>query len=187
MIDDSPSCEIIVYSCRVVQLGVGISSCLRIDRGRRKALLAFFADESVCLSLCLFCAPSHSFPFCLTIYYSCDMILSTCEYTRTYWSVYHVLLFATSSVVYGEGLSSSKEAYSLIFLKERKDTKRKNRERIGKRDIVVNNIDIEKNERAKEKERERKRLQLNTYASQFFSLSLLLSILFYLRVVYRKN
>ena len=57
------------------------------------------------------------------------MILSTCEYTRMHWSVYHVLLFATSSVVYGEGLSSSKEAYSFDFGKGKKGHKeRKSRE-----------------------------------------------------------
>lgn len=57
------------------------------------------------------------------------MILSTCEYTRTYWSVYHVLLFATSSVVYGEGLSSSKGAYSLDFGRGKKGHKEKKIER----------------------------------------------------------
>jgi hypothetical protein len=81
------------------------------------------------------------------------MILSACEYARIYWLVYHVLLFATSSVLYCEGLSSTEEAYSLYFAVGKKGHKEK--ESIGKRDIVVNNIDIEK--------RERERLQLNTY------------------------
>ncbi len=53
------------------------------------------------------------------------MILSACEYTRMYWLVYHVLLFATSSVLYCEGLSSSKEAYSLYFALGKKGHKEK--------------------------------------------------------------
>jgi hypothetical protein len=42
-----------------------------------------------------------------------------------YWLVYHVLLFATSSVLYCEGLSSSKEAYSLYFALGKKGHKEK--------------------------------------------------------------
>jgi hypothetical protein len=47
-----------------------------------------------------------------------------------HWLVYHVLLFATSSAVYCEGLSSTKEAYSFYFAieKERIQSEREERE-----------------------------------------------------------
>ncbi len=56
------------------------------------------------------------------------MILSTCECTHIDWLVYHVLLFATSSVLYCEGLLSTKEVYSLYFCVGKKGHEEKERE-----------------------------------------------------------
>lgn len=115
MIDDSPSCEIIVYRCGVVQLSV----CILLSfYAQKKTIIALFPNESVFFSRF----------FLLLKILSCDMILSACEYTRMHRLVYHVLLFATSSVLYFEGLSSTIEVYSLYFAVRKKEYKEKERE-----------------------------------------------------------
>ncbi len=106
------------------------------------------------------------------------MILSACEYTRIHRLVYHVLLFATSFVLYFEGLSSTIEVYSLYFAVRKKERTQRERERIGKRDIVANNIDIEKRE--VERERTIAAHYIRTYASPFLAVSLSLSLSLFL-------
>jgi hypothetical protein len=90
-------------------------------------------------------------------------------HSSMYWLVYHVLLFATSSALYCEGLSSTKAAYLLHFCIRKKGHKK--RENWQTRHRSKYYWHREKRERG----RERKRSQLNTYVHMPVSFVLCLS------------
>lgn len=136
----------------------------------KKTIIALFPDESVFFLLLLLF-------FSLLWFFADDIVLwhdPLCMWVYSYafacvsCSVVRYIICITLWWI----IIKQKEAYSIYFALAKERTQRKTREkkeRIGKRDIVVNNIDIERQE--KERTIVAQYIHIHTYASQFLSFS----------------
>jgi hypothetical protein len=159
LIDDSPSCKIIVYRCGVIQLGVCI---LLSSFAQKKTIITLFLDESVFFSSFFF-----FYRCCSVIWSSLRVSILVC--------IGLCIMFCCSLHHLYYIVKDYHQATEHIFASFWYRKERTYRERIGKRDIIVNNIDIEEKRRSGG---ERSQLNIYVHMPVNFFVSLFLSIRF---------